>query len=159
MNRTFGALLLLHLCAAAGAQLPPPPPAPAVPAAAEASRSALAEVEREFARSFAERDLDRFAAFLAEDAVFLAGDGRALRGKAAILEGWKGFFDGAAPFSWYPTVSEVAGDLGLSQGPVLSPEGEWLANFSSLWRRQEDGTWKIVFDGAPPCRSLAEPPP
>lgn len=157
MTRTGVALLLTLPLLAASARAQDPEP-PAEIDRASVTRS-LAQVERDFAQAFAERDRERFAAYLAEDAVFLNPDGTALRGKAAILEGWADFFTGDPPFSWYPTVSEVSGDLGLSQGPVLSPKGEWLANFSSVWRRQDDGTWKVVFDGAPPCRSLAETDP
>ena len=129
---------------------------PAAAPAADAAQKSLADVERAFAGAFTARDLERFGTFLDEDAVFLGPAGSVLRGKAEILAGWKGYFEGEPPFSWYPTISQVSGDLGLSQGPVLSPSGEWLANFSSVWRRQEDGTWKIVFDGAPPCLNMAE---
>lgn len=170
MPRTAIACLLASatLLAAAAAtraqEEPPPEPRPSVAdasteSAVRALTESLAQVERDFAGAFADRDLERFASFLAADAVFLGPDGSALRGKAAIVEGWQDYFTGDPPFSWYPTVSEVSGDLGLSQGPVLSPKGDWLVNFSSVWRRQADGTWKIVFDGAPPCRSMAEPAP
>jgi ketosteroid isomerase-like protein len=144
--------LLLALAAGAAVHAEDPPPTPA----ADAASASLAQVERAFAGAFAARDLERFGAFLDEDAVFLGPAGSVLRGKAEILAGWKGYFDGEPPFSWYPTVSQVSGNLGLSQGPVLSPSGEWLANFSSVWQRQADGSWKIVFDGAPPCRNMAE---
>jgi ketosteroid isomerase-like protein len=144
--------LLLALAAGAAVHAEDPPPTPA----ADAASASLAQVERAFAGAFAARDLERFGAFLDEDAVFLGPAGSALRGKAEIVAGWKGYFEGEPPFSWYPTVSQVSGDLGLSQGPVLGPDGTWLANFSSVWRRQEDGTWRIVFDGAPPCRDMAE---
>lgn len=144
--------LLLTLAAGAAAHAEDPPSAPA----ADAVRTSLAQVERDFAAAFAARDLDRFAAFLDEDAVFLSPDGSALRGAAEIVAGWKGYFEGEPPFSWYPTVSQVSGDLGLSQGPVFGADGGWIANFSSVWRRGKDGTWKIVFDGAPPCRNMAE---
>lgn len=153
-------ILLVGPPATRAQEEPPPEPVPAVAdSPAQTLTDSLAQVERDFARAFAERDLERFASFLADDAVFLDPDGTALRGKAAIVEGWQDYFTGDPPFSWYPTLSEVSGDLGLSQGPVLSPKGDWLVNFSSVWRRQDDGTWKIVFDGAPPCRSLAEPAP
>ena len=55
--------------------------------------------ERAFARSMAERNPLAFAACLSEQAVFF-GRQSVLRGKAAVVQGWRPFFDGAsAPFS------------------------------------------------------------
>jgi ketosteroid isomerase-like protein len=103
--------------------------------------------ESAFAKSMADRDLKAFESFLAEDAVFF-GRG-AIRGKAAVIEAWKGFFEGKqAPFSWKPEIVEVldSGQLALSSGPVLDPQGKHSATYNSIWRREPDGRWKVVFD-------------
>lgn len=109
--------------------------------------------ETAFARSMAERDHAAFASFVAEEAVFW---GRTvLRGRQAVAEGWKPFFEGPrAPFSWAPErVAVIAsGTLALSSGPVYDPEGKRVGTFTSTWRREQDGSWKIVLDsGCPPC--------
>lgn len=109
--------------------------------------------ETAFARTMADRDLTAFTSFLADEAVFV---GRSvLRGRAAVAEGWKPLFEGKeAPFSWAPEVVEVldSGTLALSSGPVLDPKGERVGTFNSVWRRESDGRWRIVFDkGCPPC--------
>jgi ketosteroid isomerase-like protein len=110
--------------------------------------------ETAFAKSMADRDHAAFTALLADDTVFWGGKG-AIRGKAAVAADWKRFFDGpAAPFSWAPAEVEVltSGDLGFSSGPVLDPKGTRIGTFNSVWKRQPDGTWRIVFDkGCPPC--------
>jgi ketosteroid isomerase-like protein len=101
-----------------------------------------------FAGAMAKRDLDSFAAHLAEEALFF-GAKDVLRGKAAVVAGWKRFFEGAtAPFSWAPQTVEVlaSGTLGLTSGPVLDPAGKQIGTFSSIWRREADGRWKVVFD-------------
>lgn len=100
-----------------------------------------------FAGAMAKRDLDSFAAHLAEEALFF-GAKDVLRGKAAVVAGWKRFFEGAAPFSWAPQTVEVlaSGTLGLTSGPVLDPGGKQIGTFSSIWRREADGRWKVVFD-------------
>ena len=55
-----------------------------------------------FARSMAERDFAAFGRYLSEHAVFWSGS-KVLRGKAAVLEAWKRFYEGPqAPFSWQP---------------------------------------------------------
>ena len=63
---------------------------PAATAAAEQVRAA----ERGFAKSMADRDHAAFLSFLSNEAVFVA-DSQTLRGKAAVGEGWKRFYEGA----------------------------------------------------------------
>lgn len=110
--------------------------------------------ERAFAKSMADRDLAAFESFLADEAIFISGQGP-LRGKAAVVAGWKRYFEGkTAPFSWEPETVEVldSGGLALSRGPVHDPEGRRVGTFTSTWRREADGRWLIVLDsGCPPC--------
>ena len=43
--------------------------------------------------------------------------------------------------------------LAHSSGPVFNPKGERVATFNSIWRRESDGRWKVVFDkGCDVCR-------
>jgi ketosteroid isomerase-like protein len=132
----------------------------AVPASrAEAATNAelvdqLRQAETAFAKSMADRDHAAFTRHLSPETVFFGGRG-VLRGNAAVAAAWKRFFDGAqAPFSWSPAEVEVldSGTLGMTSGPVLDPAGARIGTFNSLWRRDKDGFWKIVFDkGCPPC--------
>ena len=39
-----------------------------------------------------------------------------------------------------------SGTLALSSGPVHDPQGKLVGTFSSIWRLQAPGQWKIVFD-------------
>lgn len=106
------------------------------------------DAERAFARSMADRNFAAFSALVADDAVFFGGRGPQ-RGKAAVLAGWKGFFDQPqAPFSWEPETVEVlsSGTLGLSSGPVRDPNGKQTGVFNSIWRKEADGRWRVVFD-------------
>jgi ketosteroid isomerase-like protein len=104
--------------------------------------------ESSFAASMTRRDANAFAALLSPEAVFF-GDTTVLRGKAAVVEGWRRFFvEPAAPFSWKPKVIEVlaSGTLALSNGPVFDPAGKQIGTFNSIWRREPDGRWRIIFD-------------
>ena len=106
------------------------------------------EAERGFAQSMADRDFAAFAAHVADDAIFFGPEG-AQRGKAAVLAAWRPFFDGpAAPFAWRPETVEVldSGMLAHSSGPVLDPAGKRVGTFNSVWRREPDGRWRVVFD-------------
>jgi ketosteroid isomerase-like protein len=114
----------------------------------ERLRAEVTAVETAFADTMARRDFEAFAGFVADDAIFMSG-GNPLRGKAAVLARWKGFFEGEhAPFSWKPDYVEVlaSGDLAQSNGPVFAPDGKLVARFYSTWRKRPDGRWEIVFD-------------
>jgi len=123
------------------------------PGAAELAAQ-LRATEEAFARTMADRDHAAFVSFLAEEAVFF-GRNSELRGREAVAAAWKPFFEGAAaPFSWRPEVATVldSGSLGLTSGPVFAPDGKRIGTFNSVWRREPDGAWKIVFDrGCPDC--------
>jgi ketosteroid isomerase-like protein len=112
------------------------------------------ERERAFARTMADRNHPGFISFLADEAVFLAPD-RVLRGRTEVAEGWKRFYGGPqAPFAWEPERVHVveSGTLAVSTGPVTDPQGKRIGTFTSTWRREKDGQWRIVLDsGCPPC--------
>lgn len=101
-----------------------------------------------FAATMADREFDAFLTFIAADAVFFNGN-EPIRGREAIAQAWAPFFDGPdAPFSWGPDVVEVieSGTLALTSGPVRDPSGAEVGRFNSIWRRDPDGTWRVVFD-------------
>jgi len=81
--------------------------------------------EAAFAKTMADRDHAAFATFVSEEAVFA---GRTvLRGRHAVAEGWKAYFEGPkAPFSWAPERVEVvdSGTLGPQHRPRLRPRGQ-----------------------------------
>jgi ketosteroid isomerase-like protein len=120
----------------------------------EEQREEVRGTEAAFAKTMADRDHAAFTSFLATETVFL-GQQAVRRGKASVAEAWKPFYEGKdAPFSWAPESVEVldSGGLALSSGPVFDPAGQRVGTFTSVWRKEKDGKWRIVFDkGCPPC--------
>lgn len=123
-------------------------PAAAAPLSPDAAATAARAAEIAFAATMAARDFDAFAGHIADDAVFINGT-EPLRGKPAILAYWKRFYDGAeAPLAWAPEIVEASGDGGIawSEGPVTFPDGTSTMRYQSVWRRDRDSVWRVVFD-------------
>lgn len=126
-------------------------------AAAAEDRAALTEqvraTEIAFAKTLADRDVKAFRSMIAPDVIWLAD--QPLRGPDQVVSNWQKFFETPKPpFSWSPELVEVqeGGKLALSTGPVFNPAGERVGTYTSIWRRESSGEWKIIFDrGCPAC--------
>jgi len=135
---SFGFLFVLGLCGCSSTSN-------------ETINSAAAKVEAHevaFAKAFADRDFDAFLSFVSPEAVFFNGN-EPIRGQDSIAQAWAPLFEGeTAPFSWHPDMIEVleSGYLALSSGPIRSASGEILGRFNSIWRKDNDGKWRVIFD-------------
>lgn len=110
--------------------------------------SQVMQTERAFAKTMEVRDHQAFSQFLSEETIFFSGK-KVLHGKQEVANAWKRFYEGAtAPFSWAPETVEVlnSGQLALSTGPVKDPQGKIVATFTSIWRQESPGVWRIIFD-------------
>jgi len=120
-----------------------------------AGRAALLDADRAFNRATAERRVDGWVEFFAEDGAIIRPAGT-ITGKAAIREEMtKAFADTSFSLSWEPQSADIgaAGDLGYTVGrseagfrdakgrPVLRT-GRYL----TVWKKQADGSWKVVQD-------------
>lgn len=134
---TLAAALALLGCAAPPPRVPP-----------EEARQQVMATERAFAKTMADRDHRAFASHIAEDTVFFSGP-KPLHGKQAVVDFWARFYQKPqAPFSWEPDEVEVldSGTLAISSGPVRDPNGKLFARFTSVWRLEAPGQWRIIFD-------------
>ncbi|MFZ6655184.1 YybH family protein [Undibacterium sp. TJN19] len=125
---------------------------------AELTRQVM-QTERAFAKTMETRDHQAFSQFLADDAIFFSGK-KNLHGKQEVAASWKRFYEGpAAPFSWAPETVEVlsSGNLALSTGPVRDQQGKLIATFTSIWRQESPGVWRIIFDKGNDVCDCAKP--
>ena len=123
--------------------------------------SAIADLENDvrcreigFSKSVEQLDMDAFRSFIDADARFVGAS--VLRGVDQIAEGWSVFFSGELPkIKWRPQVIEILenGRLALSRGPYISvsenadgDKVETWGTFNSIWRLNDDGKWRVVFD-------------
>jgi ketosteroid isomerase-like protein len=130
-------------------------------AAAEDLAAQVRATEIAFAKTLADRDVKAFRGMIAPDVIWLAD--QPLRGPDQVLTRWQKFFDAAQPpFSWSPEIVEVqeGGKLALSTGPVINAAGKRVATYTSIWRRESTGEWKIIFDrGSPDCDCATQSAP
>jgi len=137
------AVLMLVGCATSSM-----PGRPADRADLGAAKRQVADTERAFARTMVARDHTAFSSFLSQEAVFFSGD-KPLRGAQQVADWWKRYYEGPdAPFSWEPEEVEVldSGSLAISSGPVRDSKGALIATFTSIWRLEDAGKWRIIFD-------------
>jgi ketosteroid isomerase-like protein len=130
------------------------------PAAPAALRDEVLAAERAFADTMARRDFAAFGRFVDAEAVFF-GNTTVLRGRQAVLDGWQRYFtEPQASFSWEPDTAEVlaSGTLALTAGPVRDAAGTLISRFNSIWRRNADGQWQVVFDKGSPLPAPAASP-
>jgi ketosteroid isomerase-like protein len=108
-----------------------------------------------------------FDAYVAEDAVKFERDVGVIKGRAAINASHK---DVPRDFllTWTPLFADVAasGDLGYTYGSYASritlPDGSvrrGSGHYTTIWKRQPDGSWKWVLDTGVPNTPVTEPPP
>ncbi|MDJ0794692.1 MAG: nuclear transport factor 2 family protein [Woeseiaceae bacterium] len=119
-----------------------------------------------FSKAAEARDLDAFRSFIDADARFVASDVR--RGVDEIAAAWAPFFAADGPaIRWRPSIVEVLEDgrLALSRGPyrviAVNAEGEtveYWGTFNSVWRLDNDGDWRVVFDAGSPAESPPDEP-
>jgi len=117
-----------------------------------------------FSRSAENRNMQAFRSFIDADARFVSNE--VLRGVDAVAEAWAVFFTDPGPtITWRPKIVEVLDNstLALSRGPyrVLSQDAdgnmvESWGTFNSVWRVNEDGQWRVVFDAGSPAASAPD---
>ena len=116
-----------------------------------------------FSQSVEQQDISAFESFIDADARFVGGSVN--RGPAEVTKAWSVFFSEDGPkIIWRPQIIEVLedGKLALSRGPYKmtskDADGETIeqwGTFNSIWRKQADGVWKVVFDAG---NASATPP-
>lgn len=123
--------------------------------------------ELSFARSMESHDLHVFAEHLHPAAVFISGN-TPLRGRDEIVKAWRGLVEGTGPVSlhWYPTQIAISADIpgfALSTGPVWildkrpNSKNKYLrGNFMSTWKRDDNGTWHVLYDSGGDATPITE---
>lgn len=113
-------------------------------------------VEQDFARKAKEAGIaNAFLEFCADDAVLIRND-KIISGATGIREYFTtSFWESVEELKWSPDFVDVSssGDLGYTYGTYTlkycQDDGQTVENsgiYHTVWKRQDDGSWKFVFD-------------
>src|SRR5262245_24043880 len=115
----------------------------------------IVKADEAFNQSVQERNLSRFLSFIGENATFSGGMPNEIKGRDAVAKDWAPFFEKNGPtLVWKPIKGELlgAGDLGYTVGTSefrSTVDGKVRVrhgNYLTVWRKQADGSWKVVYD-------------
>ncbi len=116
----------------------------------------LIEADRAFAQATAERRLEGFASFLAEEVTTIRPNSPVIKGKEGLTARWAALLnDPAMSIAWKPLGAVIAdgGDMGYTVGSyevtkaaggAKTPAGS--GKYITIWKKQPDGGWKVIFD-------------
>jgi ketosteroid isomerase-like protein len=125
---------------------------PATPG--EPNADVLLQLDREFAKQSSARGAVAWQEIMAPNAVKPANGGRWLTGPEEIGNNMREAFASGFTLAWEPTRAEISrgGKLGYTWGRYHSlfsgkaREGTYM----TVWQKQPDGSWKVLFDTGDP---------
>jgi ketosteroid isomerase-like protein len=125
----------------------------------------LMAADEAFAATIETEGLSRWGSFFSEDAAVVQQGVGEITGVENIQARMDGVANAVSLFTWAPDRASVSagGDLGYTVGRyrtrTMTPDGIELEStgiYVSIWRRQDDGSWKVEMDLGNP---LTEPTP
>jgi ketosteroid isomerase-like protein len=116
----------------------------------------LMQLDREFDKATAEKGIDGWVAYFAPNGSMLDDTSKPITGPSAIrAEMERVFKDSTFTLRWHPTKGEmmIPGVIGYTIGRWerirKNKVGKWLKStgtYSTTWKKQPDGSWKVVLD-------------
>jgi ketosteroid isomerase-like protein len=150
--KTFLPVLILVLLVAA---LMFPNAHPTVSASPKPTAETLKLLEAEFMKAATEKGSQGYMSYYADDSVELPNGAPAIQGKANIAKTMGFLDDKNNHLSWAPVGANISasGDLGYTYGTFefrsKDKDGKSTVEhgkYTSIWKLQQDGTWKVVLD-------------
>jgi len=132
-----------------------PDSGPKVSASGKGTPEILKQLEGEFMKAAAEKGSAGYMSYYAENAVEVPNGAPLIQGKANIGK-TMGFLDDKNNLlTWMPVGADISssGDLGYTYGSFEfrskdkdGREHVEHGKYTSIWKRQKDGSWKVVLD-------------
>jgi uncharacterized protein (TIGR02246 family) len=120
-----------------------------------ADEKTIRDLDAQWAKAAADRDLDATISYYSDDASLLPPNAPIATGTHAIRGAWAPMLAPDISLSWKATTGEVArsGDLaylmGVYQMTSKGPQGKSTTDngkFVEVWKKETDGKWKAVAD-------------
>ena len=164
----WGGLVLVLFVSACGQQAPPDTRA--------ADEGTIRDLDAQWSKAAAARDLDGTVSYYSDDASVLPPNAGIASGTAAIRSVWSSFLVPGTSVSWQASKVEVsrssdlAYTMGTYQATMKDSHGkpvEDRGKYVEVWKKQADGKWKAVSDifnsdlplPAPPEKKKAQAKP
>jgi len=122
----------------------------------EADKQALMKAEADFEKARAEKGLEGWLSFFADDTLDLPAGLPIATGKDVMRKRLASRWDKNVVLKWQPLKVDVAasGDIGYTAGnwqiPVLDRRSNKrvlvTGKYLTVWKKQKDGSWKVVAD-------------
>lgn len=120
----------------------------------------LMSLDRQFDKATAEKGIEGWVAHFASNGSMLGDTSQPVTGHEAIRKAMEpAFSDPSSSLRWQPTRAKmmIPGVVGYTVGRYerkrKNKEGKMMVqsgSYTSVWRKQPDGSWKIILDtGAP----------
>lgn len=128
---------------------------PTVLASPHVTADTLKQLEAEFMKAAAARGSQGYLSYYAEESVELPNGGPIIQGKTNIAPGMGFLDDKNNRLIWTPVGADISasGDLGYTYGNYefhsKNKQGKETVDYgkyTSIWKRQKDGSWKVVLD-------------
>ncbi len=118
----------------------------------EKSKSEVIQAEKDFAQMAKDKGIaDAFYAFADDSAVIRRGP-QIFKSKEAIRNFYTNHKQ-SGQLQWSPDFADASGDLGYTYGQFVFSEKDSTGKvtevkgyFHAVWKKQNDGTWKFVWD-------------
>ena len=121
----------------------------------KATVDTLKQLEGEFMKAAAEKGSAGYMSYYADDSVEVPNNGALIQGKVNIAQGMGFLDDKNNRLLWTPVGGDIsaAGDLGYTFGTyefhAKNKDGKEVieyGKYTSIWKLQTDGSWKVVLD-------------
>jgi len=133
-------------------------------ATGENLKDTLMNVDREFSKLSAAKGMKiAFTSYAADEVILMRQGRHPVLGIEQLKELYNNLEDDGSILIWEPEKADVSssGDLGYTFGNweliVKKQEGNdttYYGNYTTIWKKQPDGSWKFVLDGG-----TSTPPP